>query len=290
MISKLGSLVCLAALAVCSAQLVAQNPTPAQAQQMLQSNPALLQQLRQRIMTSGLTPDQVRARLRAEGYPEDLLDAYLPGGTDTTAAGAPTPDVFNAITALGIADTAEVAQLRCGIDAEAATIPDTLPSGVIDTSQNRRRLEDARQAMRARCIAHEDSVIRGLKRSKADIDSGFVIFGLDFFRNRTTQFNPNQTGPVDASYVIHPGDELVLVLTGDVETSYTLPVTREGFIVIPQVGQVWVNGLTLGELENVLYQRLGRVYSGVRRGPGATTHFYITPARLGSNQIFVTGD
>jgi protein involved in polysaccharide export with SLBB domain len=28
----------------------------------------------------------------------------------------------------------------------------------------------------------------------------------------------------------------------------------------------------------------------VRRGPGATTHFYITPARLGSNQIYVTGD
>ncbi|MGH7602779.1 MAG: SLBB domain-containing protein [Gemmatimonadaceae bacterium] len=291
MISKLGSLVCLAALAVGSTQLLAQNPTPAQAQQMLQSNPALLQQLRQRLMTSGLTPDQVRARLRAEGYPEDLLDAYLPGSGATAAdVGSPSPQVFDAITALGIADTADVATLRCGLDAEPATIPDTLPSGVIDTSQNRSRLEEARSAMRARCIAQEDSVIRGLRRSKADIDSGFVIFGLDFFRDRTTQFNPNQTGPVDASYVIHPGDELVLVLTGDVETSYTLPVTREGFIVIPQVGQVWVNGLTLGELENVLYQRLGRVYSGVRRGPGATTHFYITPARLGSNQIFVTGD
>src|SRR2546429_3493022 len=147
-----------------------------------------------------------------------------------------------------------------------------------------------RQDTRLRCLAQEDSVIRGLKRSKADIDSGFVIFGLDFFRDRTTQFNPNQSGPVDASYVIHPGDELVLVLTGDVETSYTLPVTREGFIVIPQVGQIWVNNITMAELENILYQRLGRVYSGVRRGPGATTHFYITPSRLGSNQIFVTGD
>src|SRR4029079_7958693 len=65
---------------------------------------------------------------------------------------------------------------------------------------------------------------------------------------------------------------------------------REGFIVIPQVGQIWVNNLTMGELENVLYSRLGRVYSGVRRGAGATTHFYVTPARLGSNQIYVTGD
>ena len=164
--------------------------------------------------------------------------------------------------------------LRCGIDAEPATIPDTLPNGTIDTTQNRSRLEAARQSMRARCLAEEDSVIRGLRKNKADIDSGFVIFGLDFFRDRTTQFNPNQAGPVDASYVIHPGDELVLVLTGDVEQSYTLfPVTREGFIVIPQVGQVWVNNLTMAELENVLYQRLGRVYSGVRRGPGRDHSF-----------------
>src|SRR5205823_7100989 len=171
--------------------------------------------------------------------------------------------------------------LRCDIESEAVAT-DTLPSNTPETLN--------RRANRLRCLAQEDSVIRGLKRSKADIDSGFVIFGLDFFRERTTQFNPNQAGPVDASYVIHPGDELVLVLTGDVEQSYTLPVTREGFIVIPQVGQIWVNNITMAELENILYRRLGRVYSGVRRGPGATTHFYITAARLGSNQIYVTGD
>jgi protein involved in polysaccharide export with SLBB domain len=283
-LSKLSSLLLIAGLLAPVSRLAAQNA----AQQALQ-NPAMLQQLRQRIITSGLTPDQVRARLRAEGYPENLLDAYLPGST-TGETGPPSPQVFSAITALGISDSADVAMLRCGIDAEPVTLPDTLPNGLIDTTQNRTRAEEARKSMRARCLAEEDSVVRGLRKSKADIDSGFVVFGLDFFRNRTTQFNPNVAGPVDASYTIHPGDELVLVLTGDVEQSYILPVTREGFIVIPQVGQVWVNNITMAELENILYQRLGRVYSGVRRGPGATTHFYITPSRLGSNQIFVTGD
>src|SRR5437762_3136628 len=184
--SKLASLLFVAALALPSLQAAAQNP--AQAQQMLQ-NPALLQQLRQRILTSGLTPDQVRARLRAEGYPETLLDAYLPGSSATAAdVGTPSPEVFSAITALGIADPGDVATLRCGIDAEPVTIPDTLPNGTIDTTYNRQRQEGARQRMRSACIAQEDSVIRGLKKSKADIDSGFVIFGLDFCRDRTTQF------------------------------------------------------------------------------------------------------
>ncbi|HEY4953641.1 MAG TPA: SLBB domain-containing protein [Gemmatimonadaceae bacterium] len=288
-VSKLSSLLFIAGAVVFAPSASAQNPSPAQAQQMLQNNPALIQQLRQKIMTSGLTPDQVRARLRAEGYPENLLDAYLPGsnGGDSTAT---TEDVFSAITQLGIADTVDVDLLRCGISADSLAIPDTLETGLVDTTVTRRRLAQRRQELRTRCLAQQDSIAKGIAVTKAGSDSGFTIFGLDFFRNATTQFDPNLSGPVDASYRINPGDRLVLVLTGDVEQSYSLDVTREGFIVIPQVGQIWVNNLTMAELENVLYSRLGRVYSGVRRGPGATTHFYATPARLGSNQIFVTGD
>jgi protein involved in polysaccharide export with SLBB domain len=289
-LSKLSSLLLIACLFTAAPAASAQNPSPAQAQQMLQNNPALLQQLRQRIMTSGLTPEQVRARLKAEGYPENLLDAYLPGATPGTETGGSTEEVYSAITKLGIVDTAEVDLLRCGIEADSLVVPDTLPNGLIDTTQTARRTANRKAALRALCIAREDSLTRGLKTGGPAVDSGFVIFGLDFFRNRSTLFNPNVAGPVDANYRINPGDQLALILTGDVEQSYQLPVTREGFVVIPQVGQVYVNNLTMAELENVLYARLGRVYSGIRRGPGATTHFYLTPARLGSNQIYVTGD
>nr|MDQ3082161.1 SLBB domain-containing protein [Gemmatimonadota bacterium] len=72
--------------------------------------------------------------------------------------------------------------------------------------------------------------------------------------------------------------------------SYELDVTREGFVVVPQAGQIFVNNLTLGEFTNILYNRLGRVYSGVRRGPGATTRFSVSPVQLRSNQIYVVGD
>ena len=72
---------------------------------------------------------------------------------------------------------------------------------------------------------------------------------------------------------------LVLILTGDVEQAYTLDVNREGFIVIPQVGQVHVANLTLASWKMQLYTRLGRVYSGVRRGPRATTRFQVSVGR-----------
>jgi hypothetical protein len=250
-VSKLGTLL-TAALIIAASPVVAQNPSASQAQQMLQNNPALLQQLRQKIMTSGLTPDQVRARLKAEGYPENLLDAYLPGSTGSPDNASSPEDVFSAIAKLGIADTAEVDLLRCGVGADSLPVPDTLPNGMIDTTQYAKQRATQMASLRAQCIAQEDSITRGLKSNPAATDSGFVIFGLDFFRNRSTTFNPNLAGPVDANYRINPGDQLALILTGDVEQSYQLPVSREGLIVIPQVGQIYVNNLTLGELENVL--------------------------------------
>ena len=120
--------------------------------------------------------------------------------------------------------------------------------------------------------------------------TGLGIFGLQTFRRTSTTFQPAQAGPVDENYRLGPGDVLVLILTGDVERANKLEVTREGFIVIPQVGQVYVANLTLGQLQDQLYTRLGQVYSGVRRGHGARTQFQVSLARLRSIQVFVAGD
>src|SRR5947208_3233498 len=96
----------LVLIALSSTVLPSQVPSPAQAQQMLQGNPALIARLQQMMRTSGLTPEQIRQRLRAQGYSEAMLDAYLPGASaDSTAL--PGEDVFAAVRALGIADSAQ---------------------------------------------------------------------------------------------------------------------------------------------------------------------------------------
>jgi protein involved in polysaccharide export with SLBB domain len=127
-------------------------------------------------------------------------------------------------------------------------------------------------------------------RPVAPPDSGRTIFGLDLFAGNTSQFDPNVAGPVDGSYKLGPGDQLVLLLTGEVELAHRLDVTREGFVFIPQVGQLHVANLTVDQLETMLYGTLGRVYPGVRRGANATTKFSVSVARLRSHQVFVAGD
>jgi len=239
------------AIATASPANAQARPSASQAQALLKSRPELLSQLQQGIAGSGLTPDQVRARLAAEGYPAGLLDSYL--GQGTTNAPMPTADVFAAVRSLGLLSETDVDELM----------------RLAGTTTSRG--------------------VAGAPTDSTPADSGLAVFGLSLFREQSSLFLPNLDGPVDASYRLGPGDQLVLILTGDVELAHTLDVTREGFVVIPQVGQIGVANLTLGELEDLLYVRLGRAYSGVRRS-GATTRFSVSVSRLRSNQVFVTGD
>ena len=247
-------------------------PSPEQAEELLRTQPQLVQELRQRLMQSGLTPDQVRSRLRASGYPEDMLDDYLQGA-DTTRMAQIGPRTIDAARALGI------------LSDQAADSLEVIDSTRVISDSMRALLDSMKLArsdsLRADSLADSIAVLRG---------GGLKLFGIETFRRTSTSFQPVQTGPVDENYRLGPGDVLVLILTGDVERVQTLTVTREGFVVIPQVGQLYVANLTLGQVQDQLYARLGRVYSGVRRGPNATTRFQLSIARLRNIQVFVTGD
>jgi polysaccharide export outer membrane protein len=250
----------LAALTSAALAQVPRNvPPPSQAAQTLQNavqqRPSLDTLIRQRIAQSGMTPDQIRSLLQARGYSRNLLDQFM--GPQAPGQAAPTAGAneLMAIQAIGLL--------------LPSVAPESLP---VDTGM-------IAAARRAAAMAQP-----------AESVSFPYVFGTSVFRRTTTQFLPMLAGPVPPDYRIGPGDNLVLILTGDVEQAYSLPVTREGFILIPQVGQVFVSNLTLEQLRSLLYTRLGRVYSGIRRGTGATTHFDISVANVGAIQVFVVGE
>jgi len=173
--------------------------------------------LRQRIQQSGMTADQIRARLQASGYPSNLLDAYLGAGGPGAAVAQPGATELAAIQALGL---------------PAIVFPaESLP---LDTGSSGCGRDGAAQprVRRGRVPTHHHAVPAVARRSRAS----------------RLQARPRR----------RPGPDP----HGDVELAYTLQVTREGFILIPQVGQVFVSNLTLDQLRDLLYTRLGRVYSG----------------------------
>jgi polysaccharide biosynthesis/export protein len=240
-------------LALLPAIARAQVPTPEEIQAKLAAQPGLADQLRAKIQASGLTDDQIRARLRAAGYPDNLLDQYLPGA-DTTNVLTPAGNILVAAQTLGIVGAAQAESLLVLTDS-ARHVADSLRKDSLNITSN-----------------------------------GLRVFGLDLFQRSNTLFDATLGGPVDPKYRLGPGDELVLILTGDVEQAYDLTISREGFLTIPQVGQLSVANLTMRELEDLLYARLARAYSGIRRGPNATTKFTVTVAKLRTIQVYVVGD
>src|SRR5688500_5286055 len=96
------ALLCSVLAVPLAAQQRAGRPSASEAQAILQSDPTLVAKLRDRLTGSGMTPDQVRARLRAEGYPEHMLDPYLTGGAGAGAGEVPGDSVFSAVAALNL--------------------------------------------------------------------------------------------------------------------------------------------------------------------------------------------
>ena len=204
-------------------------------------------------------PDAIRQRIRESGLSADQIRSRL------RASGYPD-NLLDAYLGAG----APEAGAQTGSVAELSAIQ-ALGFGPVSSSQQ--------------------ALDTGMIRWRGDtLVSRSNVFGVDVFRRTTTQFLPLLSGPVPPDYHLGPRDMLVLILTGDVELAYTLQVTREGFVFIPQVGQVFVSNLTLTQLRDVLYTRLGHVYSGVRRGANATTRFDISVANVRANQIFVVGE
>ncbi len=222
-----------------------------QIRQDLMSGRVSPQEVRVRLRAAGISDAEVRRRLLEAGYPEDLLDQYL--GVSAMPMGA------SALTASQIEEILRTLAIPPAGDEQ---VPD-MPPTPADTPE----------------VA-----------AAAEVEEPLRIFGKSLFDRATTQFRPMAMGPVPSNYRLGPGDELVLILTGDVQEVYTLPITREGFVVIPNVGRVPVNGLTQEQLRNALYTYLGNVYSGVSRDPSATTLFEVSLSALRRSQVFVIGE
>jgi polysaccharide biosynthesis/export protein len=115
------------------------------------------------------------------------------------------------------------------------------------------------------------------------------IFGREIFSRGSTQFQPMVAGPVDSEYPVGAGDELVIMLTGEVERAHTLTVSREGVLLIPQIGAVPANGLTLAQLEAALIPRFDRIYSGVGRTASSPIRLQVMLGRLRTNLVYIVG-
>ena len=115
-----------------------------------------------------------------------------------------------------------------------------------------------------------------------------VIFGHNIFSNRKLTFAPSLNIPTPENYRLGAGDEIIIDVWGSNEATIRQTISPDGFINIPNLGVVSLNGMTVKEAEKYLRRKLSQIYPV--EGDGAASDFKLTLGSIRTIQVNVTGE
>jgi polysaccharide biosynthesis/export protein len=242
---------CIIGLALQPSGLAAQVPAGTDPRALLSqySTAEILQRLR----ASGMTRQQARAELQRRGYDPSLVDPYF-DMLDGDQPGGRRDSFVGALASAGLA--------RESVDPPRVRSDEPMLSGDI---------LDLESLLGLTAVDRLDP--RELR-----------VFGMSFFRRMPLSMDEPGFGPVSPGYRLGPGDDVNVILTGAVQEVYPLRVSREGTLVVPDVGQIPVAGLTVNALEDLLRARFADVHaSGLAR-------VSVGLGQLRSIEVFIVGD
>mgnify|MGYP000334884053 CR=1 FL=1 len=119
-------------------------------------------------------------------------------------------------------------------------------------------------------LTNEKVIIDSVINIKSNI---LTYFGYQIFKGDPSAFQASTYGAVDPNYNIGPGDKIIVMLWGESQFRQEFTVDRGGYVFLPEVGQVFVNGLDLQALEKKFFQILSKVYSTLNPLSGKPTTF-----------------
>ena len=117
------------------------------------------------------------------------------------------------------------------------------------------------------------------------------VFGRDIFRNSNLTFEPSMNIATPANYRLGPGDQIVIEVWGASEANITQKVSPEGYISIPEVGPVAVNGLTVQAASEKIRSKLSKIYSGLNTSNvNLSTNVKVSLGQIRTIQVNIMGE
>jgi protein involved in polysaccharide export with SLBB domain len=95
---------------------------------------------------------------------------------------------------------------------------------------------------------------------RQETGSDLPLFGYSLFEDSLRDFAPVQDLPVQASYVLGPGDEVIIRTWGSVDLNLKVAVDRDGLISVPKVGTFSVAGIKAEDLQGYLTRQFKRIF------------------------------
>lgn len=131
-----------------------------------------------------------------------------------------------------------------------------------------------------------DAAADSLPNDSMALDS-LEIFGSSLFSGQAARFESDLRMATPSNYVIGPDDQLLIDIYGQSEAFHSLTVTPEGNIVIPYVGVVSVNGLTMEAATARIEQRMAAVYPAIETGD---TRILVSLGNIRTIKVVITGE
>lgn len=89
-------------------------------------------------------------------------------------------------------------------------------------------------------------------------------------------------GAIQDSYVLGPGDEVIITLRGQENSTYNVPIGRDGMVILPRLRPMRAAGLTLAEFRDQLQQQVSQAFQA--------TKMYLSLGQLRQIAVTVVGN
>ena len=90
------------------------------------------------------------------------------------------------------------------------------------------------------------------------------IFGRNLFSTRDLSFEPSMNLPTPENYQLGAGDEVIIDIWGNSELTVRQEISPDGYINVPNIGPVYLNGMDVKAASAKLKTAFGRIYSDLR--------------------------
>lgn len=119
-------------------------------------------------------------------------------------------------------------------------------------------------------------------------ESAKDIFGQTIFTNRNLTFAPSANLPTPINYRLGPGDEVIIDIWGTNQATIRQTISPEGYINIPDIGLVNLNGMTVKEADAYMRRKLSQIYSV--DGADASSDIKLTLGNIRTIQVNLMGE
>ena len=115
------------------------------------------------------------------------------------------------------------------------------------------------------------------------------IFGRNLFSNKNLTFEPSLNIPTPDNYKLGPGDEVIIDIWGNSETTISQVISPEGNINVSGIGPIYLNGKQIKEASSYLKNMFSRIYSDLS-SENSGTFLKLSLGQIRSIQVNIMGE